>query len=216
MDFVTAEGLTLAQHELNSNHNLEWSGSPPPLCPGPSIDSNVSWVAPAKPAPSNFTEDSLILANASFKNMRMFAFNNYGDTHSMNVAELKVFDESGGPIATPCTPAPASCTASSVWDAIFPASNAFDGTSSVWHTAYQDATDQWIQISFQQPVVISSFSITSDSNFPTRRPKDFKIQGSNAASPAPGPDSSDWVTRRHGTAGTPTGAAAETAPRGWV
>jgi hypothetical protein len=161
---------------------------------------------------------SLEDCKASFKHMRLFAFNNYGSSFRMAVAELKFFDESGGRIATPCTTGPASCTASSEYNSNYLASKAFDGsTSSYWATAGGAVTDQWLQISFQQPVAISRFSITpAPGSYESARPKDFRLQGSNVASPSPDKDSSDWITLRAVTGtGDPESTAEETFQSGW-
>ena len=47
---------------------------------------------------------------ADFKQARLFVSQSY-DSYTIMVSELKFFDGSGAPIATPCTSAGASCTA---------------------------------------------------------------------------------------------------------
>jgi hypothetical protein len=128
----------------------------------------------------------------AFKHVRLFVFEGFHDSW-IALHALKLFDESGDRIATSCTASNYECTASSQWSSNYAASKAFDGSSSsYWSTSTNKVTDQWIRITFQQPIIMTSFSVLAQ----YYRPKDFVLQGSNVASPSNTINSTDWITLR--------------------
>ena len=132
--------------------------------------------------------------DADFKHLRLWMTDGYQSTR-INLRTLKFFDGSNNAITTDCSSD--TCAASSEYSGTETAANAFDGSDgSRFVTAGGSGTNQWLMISFVSVKPLpSTYQIcpdTSGLNTALYRPKSFKLQGSNAASPSGDENHADW------------------------
>jgi hypothetical protein len=128
---------------------------------------------------------------SAYKHVRLY-ITDTRETDYAGVGQLKLKSGSSF-IATDCDSATTACQASSYWEGMksYHPSKAFQ-SADYWYS--NEESSSWLKISFSTAVTFDTYQLQPMSSETSARPKDFKLQVSNVASPNNGENHAHWTT----------------------